>query len=452
MLKVFKKRISLVHSQRDYDDQFSSVHDVLSPLSTAKLFDSSASNLVSPNLTGFKSFGSARNHKTMQKLGSIAIDKGEQVLSDDLDNSFIKTNAEFRYHGKLFIFCRRSLYLFGENNKVRQFAVWLTESLVLELSMLSIIIFNAVLLGMIDYNGLRKHHGHDEIYTYLNPISTALFAIEAILKIIARGFAGATNSYLRSGWNWIDLFVTISQVLAFEESLHYFTILRIGRIIRFVRPFKLFKRIDDMLSIISTSLFLLLSTGGLLLFFMMIFSIVGLNLYSGLLDFRCRLTPLPVNGVWAPDPDVMRICGSTYTCPADLTCGSTYVYSDQVTDRNDTYFREFNWGITNFDNIFQSLFTVFVIINGNWENLLQMLSDATNNLLPLIYFFITFIVCQFFIVQLAVAVMLENYVKIKERENPKKLYLTSSQVGKAEDGDNQTDIMSDVSLIRVIFF
>jgi hypothetical protein len=80
---------------------------------------------------------------------------------------------------------------------------------------------------------------------------------------------------------------------------------------------------------------------------------------------------------------------------------------------------------------------MFVIINGNWEDLLQMLSDASGNLPALIYFFMTYVICNLFIIQLAVAVMLDNFLKIKERENPKKAILSHAQVSKIEGHDEK---------------
>ena len=38
---------------------------------------------------------------------------------------------------------------------------------------------------------------------------TALFTIEAILKIISMGLIMGPHCYLRDGWNWIDFIVVV---------------------------------------------------------------------------------------------------------------------------------------------------------------------------------------------------------------------------------------------------
>jgi hypothetical protein len=41
----------------------------------------------------------------------------------------------------------------------------------------------------------------------LRYIFTTIYSIEALIKILARGFILDKNSFLRITWNWIDFFV-----------------------------------------------------------------------------------------------------------------------------------------------------------------------------------------------------------------------------------------------------
>ncbi len=45
-----------------------------------------------------------------------------------------------------------------------------------------------------------------------------------------------------------------------------------------------------------------------LFFIIVLFGILGLQLFSGILENRCRLTEKPVNGVWEVDPNIHRLC------------------------------------------------------------------------------------------------------------------------------------------------
>jgi len=52
-----------------------------------------------------------------------------------------------------------------------------------------------------------------------------------------------------------------------------------------------------------------------LLFTIVLFSIIGMQLFNGIYARRCRTTPQPVNGVWNIDTSVPNLC-TTFTCPA----------------------------------------------------------------------------------------------------------------------------------------
>lgn len=447
MFSIFKKDINPLHSLRDYEDDFlSSKYDVL-PFLPTTLFETKSSKYQ----TKIGSKTHASKPKSGTKFNTFTGEKGEAEHHDNHDTSFRKKHAEFIFHDKTFVYCKRSLYLFDETSRLRKFAVWLTHSTLFEIVTLIVIIFNCVLLGLRDYTETAEDNQANEILVYINPVFVAYYAVEAILRIIAKGFMNNSNSYLRSGWNYIDLFVAVSGLIYTEDALKYFSILRIGRVAKFLQPFKRFKGINHMMSIISTSFFPLISILGLLAFFTCVLAVFGLNLYAGKLDFRCRLTPEPVGGVWAIEPTLNKICGDAFRCPANLTCGSSISFLDQITySGGDTYLLDFNWGLTNFNDFPQALFTIFIIINGNWRYLLDMLSDATGNITTLIYFFVIYVICRLFLIQLAVAVMLDDFLKIKEKENPKKAILSHAQISKIEGHDDKPLPNSEVNILLVI--
>ena len=94
---------------------------------------------------------------------------------------------------------------------------------------------------------------------------------------------------------------------------------------------------------------------------MLYFSVVGLHLFMGLTEKRCRLTPEPVDGVWEASTEVLRLCG-LWDCPEGLYCGSP---ADYGLPRNETEndYEAFTWDFTKFDNFFNSLFVVFTFLN-----------------------------------------------------------------------------------------
>jgi hypothetical protein len=155
-----------------------------------------------------------------------------------------------------------------------------------------------------------------------------------------------------------------------------------------------------------------------------VFSILGINLFSGLIHYRCRLTQTPVNGDWIADPTDLRLCGGYHTCA--VACGSLYDYNKTVLYNvidfgRDSYFANFNWGITNFDYIWTAFLTIFecTTIDG-WTTLLYMIGDSYSYAFSAIFFSLCIIICNYFILNLTVAVMLQHFITFQN--TPDKLY------------------------------
>ena len=111
MLKVFKKKINPLHTLRDYDDQFSSKNDVLSSLSESRLLISKSSPNLSKHLSNVKGNGSMWGSKSNKNNNTTFMDKQQESEDmDDLDSSFRKRKAEFHFHKKTFVFCKRSFW------------------------------------------------------------------------------------------------------------------------------------------------------------------------------------------------------------------------------------------------------------------------------------------------------------------------------------------------------
>ena len=51
-----------------------------------------------------------------------------------------------------------------------------------------------------------------------------------------------------------------------------------------------------------------------ILFIYLIFGIIGLHLFRGLMENRCRLTPIPENGKWLVNENHLKLCGYA-DCP-----------------------------------------------------------------------------------------------------------------------------------------
>ena len=67
------------------------------------------------------------------------------------------------------------------------------------------------------------------------PIYTYIFLVEAILKIIAMGFATGPNFYMKDMWNWLDLLVVITSLLSTLPQIQNVSGIRTFRLFRPLR-------------------------------------------------------------------------------------------------------------------------------------------------------------------------------------------------------------------------
>jgi hypothetical protein len=68
----------------------------------------------------------------------------------------------------------------------------------------------------------------------LELVFASIFFSEFILKVIAFGFIFEPKTYIRDGWNIIDLLTVISSVISLTSSMNFSAI----RTIRMLRPLR----------------------------------------------------------------------------------------------------------------------------------------------------------------------------------------------------------------------
>jgi len=83
-----------------------------------------------------------------------------------------------------------------------------------------------------------------QVLFYVDISTSAIFVIEAIIKIISYGFMmNGSSSYLRSWQNFVDfIIVVVSLVSLFANNKSNFSIFKIMRGLKVVRPLRLISR------------------------------------------------------------------------------------------------------------------------------------------------------------------------------------------------------------------
>lgn len=72
------------------------------------------------------------------------------------------------------------------------------------------ILINSICLGLFDYSDREAVSTYNKILNSIGISITIVFLVEAAIKIFAMGFVMHKHSYLRDGWNFIDLLIVIT--------------------------------------------------------------------------------------------------------------------------------------------------------------------------------------------------------------------------------------------------
>ena len=185
--------------------------------------------------------------------------------------------------------CEDSLYLFSQSNPFRIFCMKLINHALFDKFILFIIILSTVRLIMDTFLG-----GYSMVFLFdiCDCCFNIIFLLEAVIKIIALGFAFEEGSYLRDNWNKIDAIIVICSFIEFhnvsqkylysESNVTSIEFLKIMRLLRTLRPLRFISH-NDNLKLIITSLFdsalPILNTLFILIVVLFMFSIVGISLF-----------------------------------------------------------------------------------------------------------------------------------------------------------------------------
>jgi hypothetical protein len=121
-----------------------------------------------------------------------------------------------------------------------------------------------------------------DILTIIQLYSSYFFILEASCKIVTQGLISHKNSYLRDGWNIVDFIVVLSSVFELiianleVDNLPEFNYLRTLRVIRPLRSVKRLPSMRRLVTIMLRSLPELANTLVFMMFFFIVFGIIGI--------------------------------------------------------------------------------------------------------------------------------------------------------------------------------
>jgi hypothetical protein len=214
----------------------------------------------------------------------------------------------------------RSLYLFDLKHPVRRLAIAGIEYRfrgvnVWETTVLALILLNTLQLAMydpFDIPALKPVSPFRDGMDVLAKFFSAVFLAECLVKVLALGFFVGRHTYLDDGFNYLDLFIVIIGMLDFFPSDGSTGNLSALRSLRVMRPLKLVTKFQELKScvlILLSSIPDLSNAVGLLVFIIVLFAILGVQLFGGVYRKACyshedgtrRDSPSPCGYIPCPD-------------------------------------------------------------------------------------------------------------------------------------------------------
>uniref|UniRef100_A0A8C1L754 Voltage-dependent L-type calcium channel subunit alpha n=1 Tax=Cyprinus carpio TaxID=7962 RepID=A0A8C1L754_CYPCA len=316
----------------------------------------------------------------------------------------------------------RALLCLTLKNPIRRACINIVEWKPFEIIILMTIFANCVALAVYipfpedDSNATNSNLERVE-YLFL-----IIFTVEAFLKVIAYGLLCHPNAYLRNGWNLLDFIIVV--VGLFSAILEQATKgdggtsmggkaagfdVKALRAFRVLRPLRLVSGVPSLqvvLNSIIKAMVPLLHIALLVLFVIIIYAIIGLELFMGKMHRTCFFFKDGLKGPLSEEKPAPCAPSSTH----GRHCSMANITQCMMgwAGPND--------GITNFDNFAFAMLTVFQCITmEGWTDVLYWMQDAMGYELPWVYFVSLVIFGSFFVLNLVLGVLSGEFSKEREK-------------------------------------
>ncbi|XP_077130492.1 voltage-dependent T-type calcium channel subunit alpha-1H isoform X3 [Ranitomeya variabilis] len=292
-----------------------------------------------------------------------------------------------------------SLYMFAPQNQFRMMCQKVIAHKMFDHVVLVFIFLNCITIAL-ERPDIEQHSMERIFLSVSNYIFTAIFVVEMTIKVVALGFFSGEHAYLQSSWNVLDgvlVFVSIIDIIVSlaSDGAKILGILRVLRLLRTLRPLRVISRAPGLKLVVETLISSLRPIGNIVLIccaFFIIFGILGVQLFKGKF-YSCE------------GPDIRNVTNR----------------SECVGPRNKWVRRKYN-----FDNLGQALMSLFVLSSKDgWVNIMYDGLDAVaTNVQPirnhnpwmLLYFISFLLIVSFFVLNMFVGVVVENFHKCRQHQ------------------------------------
>ncbi|XP_011476669.1 voltage-dependent T-type calcium channel subunit alpha-1H isoform X2 [Oryzias latipes] len=310
-----------------------------------------------------------------------------------------------------------SLYLFDPESWFRSCCQRVISHKLFDHVVLFFIFLNCITIAM-ERPDIKPHSLERLFLSASNYIFTVIFLIEMAIKVVALGFCFGKQCYLQCSWNILDgllVFVSLLDVLvsiAYVGENKILGVLRVLRLLRTLRPLRVISRAPGLKLVVETLITSLRPIGNIVLIcctFFIVFGILGVQLFKG----------------------------KFYICEGFDT--------RNVTNKSDCLQANYRWTNRkyNFDNLFKALMSLFVLsCKDGWVNIMYDGLDAVgvdqqpvrnHNPWMLIYFISFLLIVSFFVLNMFVGVVVENFHKCRQDQEEEEARLREDKRQKMID-------------------
>jgi hypothetical protein len=229
--------------------------------------------------------------------------------------------------------CEYSLFLFSQTNGFRIWCMNFTAWKKFDQFIMFMILISTMRLILDTFiSGYTSEH----IFDYCDIVFTLIFLGEMILKLVAHGFVIGEGTYIRDNWNRIDFIIVVVSIIdlqglitkmigtASNSSLGF---LKVLRLLRTLRPLRFISH-NVQLKLIITALFdsiePIMNVLMVVLVVFIMFSIVGMNLFTDL--YHTCYEGNPNSAYLMPVPNFESMLNSQNFTLSDAVAANTIVF------------------------------------------------------------------------------------------------------------------------------
>ena len=285
---------------------------------------------------------------------------------------------------------------------------------------LIIILLNTILLPF--YSDLELSN---PIYYLIEFLFVIFYFINFSIKQISFGSFKNKKGYFNDLWNIFEFSQLIIGIICSMPKM------RKNKYIcwfRGLRPFTLIKDIPQLNLIFSSVLMSLkemINVFILLLFIFLSYSILAVNIWSGIYYRRCRINSFPINGSFEIISNSTTLCGGLNQCHNcysiyDFYINHTFLLTQDV--NTELRINELNQGYSTFDNFIKAFLTIYncMTLNG-WSKIMYMVQNGYSYSGSSIFFVSLVIILNYLVLNFTIAILMDNIEKNMNKDNNGKI-------------------------------